>query len=100
MQCLLEAIWICDVVADIAFTAVMAAEGTKVVPTIRAILDADNPLFSCLNHKVIIQEPVYLPCVCLEVGAAKWRAGDGLSHEVTLEVCGAVNIRLNPHDVW
>ena len=69
VQCLLEAIFHCDAAADISFTAIMVAEGIKVVKTICAFLDAANPLFSCLGHKVIIQDLMYLPCVCLEFGA-------------------------------
>ena len=56
--------------SDIAFTSVMVAEGIKVVPTICALLDADDPLFRCISRKVSIQELMYLPFVCLEVGAA------------------------------
>ena len=70
VQLLLEAICLCDAEADIYFTSVMAAEGIKVVPTIRALFDAADPLFSCISHKVILQELMNLPCVFLQVGAA------------------------------
>ena len=70
MQCLLEAIFNYDAAADIAFTAVLAEEGIKVVMKICAILDASDPLFSCLTQKVILQELIYLPCIFLEVGSA------------------------------
>ena len=70
VQALSEAICRCDAVADIAFTAVMAEEGIKVVPTIHALLNAAGPLCICQSHKVILQELMYLPCVCLEVIAA------------------------------
>ena len=99
MQCLSEAICCCDVADDIAFTSVMAAEGIKVVPTICALLNAAGPLFSCLRHKLILQELMYFPCALLEVVAAKWRAGNGLGYEVALKVCGTVRSCLSPHDV-
>ena len=70
MQCLSESIFRCDTAAEISFTNVMAVEGIKVVPTICALLDADDPLFRCISRKVSIQELMYLPFVCLEVGAA------------------------------
>ena len=69
MKCLSEAICSCDTADDISFNTVMPAEGIKFVLTIRALLDAADPLLSCLSHKVILQELMYLPCVCLELGA-------------------------------
>ena len=64
-----ETIYCCDTAADIAFIAVMAAEGIKVVPNICVILNSADTMFSCLIHKVIIQKLMYLPCICLEMGA-------------------------------
>ena len=74
MQCLLEASCSCDVTADIYFTNVMAAEGIKVLLTIHVLLYAADLLFSCIIHKVIIPELIYLHCVYLEVGYVQWRA--------------------------
>ena len=68
MKFFLELIFRCDAAADIGFTAVMAEEGIKVVPTICALLYAADPMLSCLSHKVILEELMYLPCVILEVG--------------------------------
>ena len=99
MQCLSGAICRCDAAAEIAFTAVMVLEGIKVISTICALLNAAGPLFSCLRHKLILQELMYFPCALLEVVAAKWRAGNGISYEVALGVCGAVRSCLSPHEV-
>ena len=63
MQCLSEVIYCCDAASDISFTAIMAEEVIKVVPAIYALLGASDPLFSCLSHKVIIQELMHLPCI-------------------------------------
>ena len=70
MQFLSDEICRCDSAADIAFTAAMAVEGIKVVPTICALLNDADSLFMCISHKVILQELIYLPCIYLEVGAA------------------------------
>ena len=56
MQCHSEAIFCCGAVAGFDFTAVLVEEGIKVVLTIRALLDSADPMFSCLGHKVILQE--------------------------------------------
>ena len=69
MQFLSEEICRCDAAADIDFTAVMAAEGAKAIPEIRALLYSADLLFRCLSHEVILQELMYLPCVSLEMGA-------------------------------
>ena len=60
----------CNVAAEIAFTTVMVAKGGKVVPPIRALLYAADPLLKCLIHEVIIEELMYLHFVSVEVGAA------------------------------
>ena len=67
MQCLLEAIFCCDAAADTAFTAYMAEEGIKMIPTICALLDASDPLSRCLRHKLILQEIMQISSTCLEV---------------------------------
>ena len=77
----------------------MASEGIKNVQNICVPMYAVDPLFSYLSHKEIIQELMHLPCICLEVGASQWRAGNSLKYEVTLEVCGAVSICVSPHGV-
>ena len=68
-QFLSEAICRCDAAADITVTTVMAAEGIKSVLTIRALLYSADTMFSCLIKNLILQEMMYLPCVCLEVGS-------------------------------
>ena len=70
MLCLFVAICSCDAAADIAFTTVMEVEGVKVFLTICALLYAAGTLFSCIGHKVILEELMYLPCINLEVGTA------------------------------
>ena len=55
--------------AETDFTTVMAEKGIKVVLTIRALLYATDPLFSRLNHKLVLEELMEFPCARLEVGA-------------------------------
>ena len=69
-QYLLRTICCCNAVADIDLTTVIAAEGIQFVPTILTLFYADDTMFSYLDHKVILQELMYLPCVCLEVSVA------------------------------
>ena len=69
MQFLLEKIYRCNAAANITFTTVMATKGVNVVPTIRALLYADDPLLSCLIHEVILDKLMYLSFFILEVGA-------------------------------
>ena len=50
MQFFSESTFRCDAVADIAFTTVMSVKDAKVVPTIRALFYASDPLFIRLSH--------------------------------------------------
>ena len=70
MQCFLKAICRCDATADIAFATVMAEKGVKVGTTICTLLYADDPLSSCLSHKVIIEELMELTCVSFKLRAS------------------------------
>ena len=65
-----EAIYRCDMVANISFTTALVAKSIQNFQTIHAILYTADPMFSSLIHKVVIEELMELPCVRLEVGAA------------------------------